>query len=221
MLPDDAPVDSDAGPPTSSTPSAHSDGSTRPRGASRGFRKIMMYRWSIGFGNTPAAHGSRLAMSLLATLFIVSRRASASRTWMLKRLSQTDGNNFFSVYYTVSSSRRSCSARRGLDHEGPYVYVMSTLHQPATRPQRSTFASGDASDGQRALAGGSESLLLHAPARCHGAVRSNRANARSLSVTRPGRAHDDRALRPTCKIPHTPALTVSCVIDSRVPQLNG
>ena len=62
MRPDDAPVDSDVGQPTSSTPSARSDGSTRSRGPSRGFRNIMMHRWSIGLGITPAAHGSRLAM---------------------------------------------------------------------------------------------------------------------------------------------------------------
>ena len=43
-----------------------------------------------------------------------------SDTSQPKRLSQR------TVYYTVSSSRRSCSARRGLDHQGPYVYVMST-----------------------------------------------------------------------------------------------
>ena len=61
----------------SSTPSARSDGSTRPRGASRGFRRIMMYRWSIGFGNTPAAHGSRLAMSNRYPVSLASRARRA------------------------------------------------------------------------------------------------------------------------------------------------
>ena len=81
MLPDDAPVDSDAGPPTSSTPSAHSDGSTRPRGASRGFRKTMMHRWVFGFGITPAAHGSRLAMSTRYPVSLASR-ARRARAWV-------------------------------------------------------------------------------------------------------------------------------------------
>ena len=90
MLPDDAPVDSDAGPPTSSTPSAHSDGSTRPRGASRGFRKIMMYRWSIGFGNTPAAHGSRLAMSTRYPVSLASRaRRARACLWTCSRVSNS------------------------------------------------------------------------------------------------------------------------------------
>ena len=106
---------------------------------------------------------------------------------------------------------------------GSMMKAHSALSCPSTRQAapEANLASGEASDGERALAGGGESLLPHAPARCRGSVRSNRANARSLSAMRPGRAHDDRALRPTCKIPHTHALTVSCVIGSRVPQLNG
>ena len=129
------------------------------------------------------------------------------------------------VYYTFFRYNipfRRLGAAAVLD-VGSLLKAHSAFSCPSTRQAapESNLASGDASDGQRALAGGGESVLPHVPARCRGSVRSNRANARSLSAMRPGRAHDDRALRPTCKIPHTHALTVSCVIGSRVPQLNG